>query len=203
MGVSMWGVAHLSDIPYLFYNDHFGAGADNSRPQLTLARDFSRTIIQFVYGCLKGLIIGFRNGQLLSRNHFQNLEQATCPVIYQCSCLVVLVAQDSLHVTNSLDLKWKVYPMQRKRFAVKSYFSSCAFVNGQEFREEAGYDDRGPCCSASAVSAVRNTFISQQYSFVLLPNPYNQSEWLRAVSVNSEFFHGMRYPAKEITTIAT
>ncbi|KAJ5630201.1 uncharacterized protein N7484_010301 [Penicillium longicatenatum] len=54
MVVSMWGVAHLSDIPYLFYNDHLRAGADNSDPQLALARNFSRTIIQFAYGTPQG-----------------------------------------------------------------------------------------------------------------------------------------------------
>ncbi|KAJ5732621.1 carboxylesterase [Penicillium malachiteum] len=49
MGVQMWGVAHLSDIPYVFNSKEVSAGADNSVTQLELARKVSRSVIAFAY----------------------------------------------------------------------------------------------------------------------------------------------------------
>ncbi|KAJ5706967.1 alpha/beta-hydrolase [Penicillium malachiteum] len=49
MGVKMWGVAHLSDIPYVFNSKEVNAGADNSIAQLELARRVSRSVIAFAY----------------------------------------------------------------------------------------------------------------------------------------------------------
>ncbi|KAJ5729941.1 lipase [Penicillium malachiteum] len=49
MGVPMWGVAHLSDIPYVFNSKEVNAGADNSVEQLELARKVSRRVIAFAY----------------------------------------------------------------------------------------------------------------------------------------------------------
>ncbi|KAI0481918.1 lipase [Xylariaceae sp. FL0804] len=48
MGVPMWRVAHLSDIPYVFNIQRLGGGADNSAAQLELARAMSRRIAEFV-----------------------------------------------------------------------------------------------------------------------------------------------------------
>lgn len=48
MGVPFWRVAHLSDIPYVLNTQRLGGGADNSAPQLALARDVSRRIARFV-----------------------------------------------------------------------------------------------------------------------------------------------------------
>ncbi|KAI1098163.1 alpha/beta-hydrolase [Jackrogersella minutella] len=48
MGVPMWRVAHLSDIPYVLNNRHLSAGADNSASQLDLATTMSRSIAKFV-----------------------------------------------------------------------------------------------------------------------------------------------------------
>ncbi|KAJ5928271.1 lipase [Penicillium verhagenii] len=49
MGVPMWGVAHLSDIPYVLNNQGLEAGADNSPDQLELGRALSRRVIDFAY----------------------------------------------------------------------------------------------------------------------------------------------------------
>ncbi|PLB55452.1 alpha/beta-hydrolase [Aspergillus steynii IBT 23096] len=48
MGVPMWRVAHLSDIPYALNTQHLEGGADNSASQLALARVVSRAITNFV-----------------------------------------------------------------------------------------------------------------------------------------------------------
>lgn len=48
MGVPFWRVAHLSDIPYVLNTQRLGGGADNSAPQLALAREVSRSIARFV-----------------------------------------------------------------------------------------------------------------------------------------------------------
>ncbi|KAI0837780.1 alpha/beta-hydrolase [Hypoxylon sp. FL0890] len=48
MGVPMWRVAHLSDIPYVLNLQRLGGGADNSPAQLELARTMSRSIVKFV-----------------------------------------------------------------------------------------------------------------------------------------------------------
>ncbi|KAJ7601598.1 lipase [Mycena polygramma] len=48
MGVPMWGVAHLSDIPYVLNVQTLGGGADNSAAQLDLSREISRSIVQIV-----------------------------------------------------------------------------------------------------------------------------------------------------------
>ncbi|RAL02596.1 alpha/beta-hydrolase [Aspergillus ibericus CBS 121593] len=49
MGVPMWRVAHLSDIPYVMNNDNLGGGADNSPEQMELARLVSRRVIGFAH----------------------------------------------------------------------------------------------------------------------------------------------------------
>ncbi|KAL4954956.1 Alpha/Beta hydrolase protein [Aspergillus filifer] len=50
MGVPMWRVAHLSDIPYLFNQKTVGGGCDNSRGHLKLGTGFASKVIQFAYG---------------------------------------------------------------------------------------------------------------------------------------------------------
>lgn len=48
MGVPMWRVAHLSDIPYVLNSQSLGGGADNSPDQLALSAAISRRIVRFV-----------------------------------------------------------------------------------------------------------------------------------------------------------
>ncbi|KAG6365412.1 hypothetical protein INS49_007023 [Diaporthe citri] len=48
MGVPMWRVAHLSDIPYVLNSQSLGGGADNSAGQLALSAAVSRRIVRFV-----------------------------------------------------------------------------------------------------------------------------------------------------------
>ncbi|KAL1850166.1 hypothetical protein Daus18300_013034 [Diaporthe australafricana] len=48
MGVPMWRVAHLSDIPYVLNSQRLGGGADNSADQLVLSNAISSKIRRFV-----------------------------------------------------------------------------------------------------------------------------------------------------------
>ncbi|POS71369.1 hypothetical protein DHEL01_v210237 [Diaporthe helianthi] len=48
MGVPMWKVAHLSDIPYVLNSQGPGGGADNSASQLSLSAAISKRIVKFV-----------------------------------------------------------------------------------------------------------------------------------------------------------
>ncbi|KAI1124347.1 alpha/beta-hydrolase [Nemania abortiva] len=48
MGVPMWRVAHLSDIPYVLNTQELQGGADNAPQQLELAKQMSRNIVAFV-----------------------------------------------------------------------------------------------------------------------------------------------------------
>ncbi|OGM50678.1 hypothetical protein ABOM_000454 [Aspergillus bombycis] len=48
MGVPMWRVAHLSDIPYVLNVQHLDGGVDNSAAELALARTMSTSITKFV-----------------------------------------------------------------------------------------------------------------------------------------------------------
>jgi carboxylesterase type B len=48
IGIPMWRVSHLSDIPYAFNNQQLSGGADNSAAQLVLSKAFSRRIVKFI-----------------------------------------------------------------------------------------------------------------------------------------------------------
>lgn len=48
MGVPMYRVSHLSDIPYVLNVQQLGGGADNSAAQLELTKSISRYIVAFV-----------------------------------------------------------------------------------------------------------------------------------------------------------
>lgn len=48
IGVPMWRVSHLSDIPYTLNNQQLSGGADNSAAQVALSKLFSRRIVKFI-----------------------------------------------------------------------------------------------------------------------------------------------------------
>lgn len=48
IGVPMWRVSHLSDIPYILNVQHLPGGADNSAAQFRLGATVSRDIVKFV-----------------------------------------------------------------------------------------------------------------------------------------------------------
>ncbi|KAJ5173918.1 Carboxylesterase type B [Penicillium coprophilum] len=136
MGVSMWGVAHLSDIPYLFVNDHLGAGADNSDDQLALARDFSRTIIQFVHP--KASDDRLQSWPPAFSKDFA--KPSTGDVPSHISLQLFGGPHGSVPTTCSEDTGADMEAMTDAEKALhwENLFSRCAFLNSQQFREEAG-----------------------------------------------------------------
>jgi carboxylesterase type B len=48
IGVPMWRVSHLSDIPYALNNQQLSGGADNSAAQVVLSKLFSQRIVKFI-----------------------------------------------------------------------------------------------------------------------------------------------------------
>ncbi|KAL2844335.1 Alpha/Beta hydrolase protein [Aspergillus pseudoustus] len=130
MGVSMLGVAHLSDIPYLFNNDHLGAGADNSDAQLALARNFSRSIVQFVHGAAADDGLGFWPAAFCSDHDAISLSARDTP------------GDISVQVFGgpygSVPVRCAAKGAEKKALDWERLFSRCAFINGGQFIEEAG-----------------------------------------------------------------
>ncbi|KAJ5972734.1 Carboxylesterase type B [Penicillium vulpinum] len=138
MGVSMWGVAHLSDIPYLFCNDHLGAGADNSDSQLSLGRDFSRTIIQFVHGTPDEA-----DDRLQSWPPAFSDDPSKSPTDDVPSHISVQLfggphGSGSTKCSEGIGADMELMTEAEKALHWENLFSRCAFLNGQQFREEAG-----------------------------------------------------------------
>ncbi|KAL4766996.1 Alpha/Beta hydrolase protein [Aspergillus nidulans var. acristatus] len=142
MGVSMWGVAHLSDIPYLFYNDHLGASADNSDTQLVLARAFSWTIIQFVHGTSEGVGDRLQSWPPAFSNDFSKSSTGDMPSHISLQLFGGPHGSVSTRCSEGVeaDMEADVEAMTDAEKALywEKLFSYCAFINGQQFREEAG-----------------------------------------------------------------
>ncbi|KAJ5822856.1 Carboxylesterase type B [Penicillium robsamsonii] len=138
MGVSMWGVAHLSDIPYLFNNDHLGAGADNSDAQLALARDFSRTIIQFVHGTPKGSDDRLQSWPPAFSNELSKSSIGDLPSHISVQLFGGPHGSAPTRCSEGIGAGMEVMTDAEKALHWEKLFSRCAFLNGQQFREEAG-----------------------------------------------------------------
>ncbi|KAJ5437253.1 Carboxylesterase type B [Penicillium cf. griseofulvum] len=138
MGVSMWGVAHLSDIPYLFNNDHLGAGADNSDAQLALAQDFSRTIIQFVHGTPKGADEWLQSWPPAFSDDFSKSSTADVPNHISLQLFGGPHGSVSTKCSDGIEADVEVMTDAEKALHWEKLFSRCAFLNSQQFREEAG-----------------------------------------------------------------
>lgn len=138
MGVSMWGVAHLSDIPYLFNNDHLDAGADNSSPRLTLAREFSRTIIQFVHGTRKGTLDRLQQWPAAFSKDLSKPSTGDVPSSISVQLFGGPHGSGPATCDDGNESVMESISNAEKALRKEKLFSRCAFVNGQQFREEAG-----------------------------------------------------------------
>ncbi|CBF87734.1 hypothetical protein AN1314.2 [Aspergillus nidulans FGSC A4] len=138
MGVSMWGVAHLSDIPYLFYNDHLGAGADNSDAQLALARDFSQRIIQFVHGTSGGVGDRLQPWPPAFLNDLSKFSTGDMPSHISLLLFGGPDGSTPASCNEGVGADVETLTDAEKALHWEQLFSRCAFINGQRFREEAG-----------------------------------------------------------------
>ncbi|KAL4779979.1 Alpha/Beta hydrolase protein [Aspergillus varians] len=137
MGVPMWRVAHLSDIPYFFNNDNLGGGCDNSETHLTLAGRFSQMVIQFAYGATpEGGDSGFESWPPA----FASKKVTSSDGPDKISVEVFGGPNLSVPVTVSRDGGVNLGGLTATEKAVywEKLFSRCEFINGQQFRAEAG-----------------------------------------------------------------
>ncbi|KAL3478698.1 Alpha/Beta hydrolase protein [Aspergillus californicus] len=138
MGVSMWGVAHLSDIPYLFNNDHLEAGADNSDAQLALAREFSRTIIQFVHGSPKGADNHLQSWPPAFSNDFSKSSTGDVPSHISVQLFGGPHGSGPTTCSEGNGADMEAMTDAGKALHWERLISRCAFLNGRQFREQAG-----------------------------------------------------------------
>ncbi|KAJ5337357.1 uncharacterized protein N7506_005379 [Penicillium brevicompactum] len=138
MGVSMWGVAHLSDIPYLFYNDHLGAGADNSDAQLALARYFSRKINRFVHGTPGGADDRFHSWPPAFSKDFSKASTGDVPSHISVQLFGGPHSSESITCSEGSGADMGIITDAENALHWEKLFSRCAFLNGEQFREEAG-----------------------------------------------------------------
>ncbi|KAK1146370.1 hypothetical protein N8T08_003157 [Aspergillus melleus] len=137
MGVPMWRVAHLSDIPYVLNSQHLKGGADNSASQLALAQVVSGAIANFVNtgtpeneaGQIKrwpAVFSGATSQELVgdspSRFSIQVFggPYGTGPAI---------LGKD-MDVDRATEVEKAIYWAQ--------LFRRCEFINSEQMREEAG-----------------------------------------------------------------
>lgn len=141
MGVPMWRVSHLSDIPYLFNNGKLGGGCDNSESQLRLSKQFSQTIIRFIYGvALDGKDSGgdswppaFSEDTSKKASPSNDAPDKITLQVFGGPQGSVPVTVSKMPGTDSSALSEAVKAMSWSKL-----FSRCEFINGQQFRHEAG-----------------------------------------------------------------
>ncbi|PIG88207.1 hypothetical protein AARAC_007187 [Aspergillus arachidicola] len=137
MGVSMWRVAHLSDIPYVLNVQHLEGGADNSATELALARTMSTSIAKFVNsGNPEGHINGVETWPAaffdVTKENLQNdFPRKLSLQIFggPYGTTPVTIAEGPQHdAKNAIEdaVYWE------------NLFDRCKFINSGKMREEAG-----------------------------------------------------------------
>lgn len=137
MGVPMWRVSHLSDIPYLFNNDNLGGGCNNSDSQLDLSKQFSQRIIRFIYGVT---LDGENDDRDSWPPAFSQKASSSNDGPAEITLQVFGGPHGSVPVTLSKRPGTDLSALSEAEKAVSRsrLFSRCEFINGQQFREEAG-----------------------------------------------------------------
>ncbi|KAL4939576.1 hypothetical protein BDV06DRAFT_224896 [Aspergillus oleicola] len=142
MGVSMWRVAHLSDIPYLFNQKKVSGQCDNSRGHLKLGIGFASKMIQFAYGELG------KDGDedwpaAFGKNIDWALQRSGSGGESKPGEMTVQVfggphgkpGAGAVRVIRD----WRGYKSEAERaLQWEKVFERCDFINEMRFREEAG-----------------------------------------------------------------
>ncbi|KAE8140953.1 alpha/beta-hydrolase [Aspergillus pseudotamarii] len=137
MGVPMWRVAHLSDIPYVLNVQHLEGSADNSAAELALARAMSTSIAKFVNnGNPEGHVSGVETWPAtffdIAKEDLQNDFPGKLSLqIFggRYGTTPVTIAEGPQH-----DAKTAIEDaMYREKL-----FDRCRFINSDKMREEAG-----------------------------------------------------------------
>ncbi|KAI2891886.1 hypothetical protein CBS63078_9585 [Aspergillus niger] len=131
MGVPMWRVAHLSDIPYVMNNAKLEGGADNSPEQMKLAREVSRQVIGFVHDASPSeawpaAFFGISE-QGLSKDSPDQLSIQTFGGPMGSRAVTVRKGADTSGSTEA-----------EKAVLWERLFDRCEFINSAQMRAEAG-----------------------------------------------------------------
>ncbi|RAL14231.1 alpha/beta-hydrolase [Aspergillus homomorphus CBS 101889] len=122
MGVPMWRVTHLSDIPYVFNNPHLEGGADKSLGKLALSETVSKAIIEFVHGgspAAEGIGVQKWSSASPARHEGQRSSESA----NRLSIQIFGGSSNSSEVTIGRDED------------VERLFDRCDFTNGPQMRE--------------------------------------------------------------------
>ncbi|GKZ58560.1 hypothetical protein AnigIFM49718_004385 [Aspergillus niger] len=131
MGVPMWRVAHLSDIPYVMNTANLEGGADNSPEQMKLAREVSRQVIGFVHDASPSeawpvAFFGISE-QGLSKDSPDQLSIQTFGGPMGSRAVTVRKGADTSGSTEA-----------EKALLWERLFDRCEFINSAQMRAEAG-----------------------------------------------------------------
>ncbi|KAK7752075.1 hypothetical protein SLS62_006041 [Diatrype stigma] len=143
MGVPMWRVAHLSDIPYVLNTRRVGGGADNSAAQRRLAKVVSRSIAEFVTSAGPPVGGGSRGGIEAWPPAFENVTQAELLAegLPSKVSLALFGGRDlSAPVTISQDRDSQTGASEASRaVGWERLFERCGFINSEKVVDEVGW----------------------------------------------------------------
>ncbi|RAH75331.1 alpha/beta-hydrolase [Aspergillus aculeatinus CBS 121060] len=137
MGVPMWRVAHLSDIPYVFNNPHLEGGADNSLDQLALSETVSKAIVGFVHEGRPG---GEGAGMQKWSSAYPTMRdgQRSSESASRLSIQVIGGPLGLSEVAIDRDGDVGVMTAAQQALAWEKLFGRCDFINSPQMRDEAG-----------------------------------------------------------------
>ncbi|KAL7622116.1 hypothetical protein AAE478_007618 [Parahypoxylon ruwenzoriense] len=137
MGVPMWRVAHLSDVPYVLNIQRLGGGADNSATQLELAKVMSRSIAKFV---TSGTPEGGPGDGVTWPAAFANVTKGELKKEFPSKISLELFGgpHGNAPVTISKDGDEAIGTAAEQAVRWERLFERCEFINNNKVREEMG-----------------------------------------------------------------
>ena len=138
MGVPMWRVAHLSDIPYVFNTHAVRAGADNSEPQLELGEVLSHSIVKFVN---TGAPAGEASGMSAWPPAFEDVRRTFLSSQFPSRFTLEIFGRypgGAQPVTIGRKMGRDQMSDAQQAIAWEKLFERCDFINSPRVREEIG-----------------------------------------------------------------
>ena len=136
MGVPMWRVAHLSDIPYVF-NELVDGGADNSAPHLELGKLMSSTMVKFANSDTP---VGSRSGVdewPLAYTEIDRMDKKDLPDRISLKLFGGEHGTQTIHISEGTS-RSSAAKLGEQAVLDENLFERCKFINSAQFRQEAG-----------------------------------------------------------------
>ncbi|KAL9059569.1 MAG: hypothetical protein Q9162_001074 [Coniocarpon cinnabarinum] len=136
MGVPMWRVSHLSDIPYVF-NELLEGGADNSPSHMELARLMTSTMVKFANSDTP---VGSRSGVEDWPLAYGNANSGSTGSFPSAMALKLFGGQHGTHTVHVLRNQSSATATSSAEQAIlnERLFERCEFINSEAFQDEAG-----------------------------------------------------------------